>query len=164
MKNNKKKEREYKRYLEEIIFPKEEIKKEDIIQFLQEAQFGPYGIEYRYEKLIEKYPQNSLLNEIERVTKIANCEASIIYYEFEKKMQKDKNNIYTKEYGMKFEITKERTERYKEEKKFLKFARQKCDYDMVEQFAILEEIFHERYTREEWCKDVEILDDESECL
>lgn len=157
------KEEKYKMYIGVIANEDFNIKKDDLIYFLEEYEFAADGSgKYTsYIALKEDYPNCKLIDEIVRVGEIVKHKNNVIWHEAMESLSKDKvfnDGIYNK-----VVITDEDIKEYNNSKKFLEEMKKKFpyDYDASKQYDMLDTTFREKYITKELYKEYyELFNDE----
>lgn len=159
----KSKERKYKLYSKLISNEDYNIKKDDLIYFIEEYEFAPDGSGKftSYISLKEEYPNSKLIDEIVRIGQIIKHKNNVIWHEALKELAKDKefnDGIYNK-----VVLTEKDEKQYKESKTFLEIMKKKFpyDYDVEKQYEMLDTAFREKYISKEIYKEyLELYHDE----
>ncbi len=151
----KSKEEKYKLYIGVISNEECNIKKDDLISFLEEYEFAADGSGKftSYLSLKEQYPNSKLIDEIVRIGKIIEHQNIVIMYKALVEISKDKefnainNNTVV--------ITKDNINEYNQSKIYLEIMKEKYDYDYdaEKQYQILDETFRDKYITEELYKE-----------
>lgn len=157
------KEEKYKIYIEAIISNEIDFNKNDLLYFLDEYEYAVDGSGKftAYTSLKQNYPNSKFINEILRVGEIVKNQEIVNWYEARVELSKDiefnkKNNVV-------YDITVEDTMEYKRAKEFLKECKNKfpIDYDVIQQYEILDQKFKEKYiTREIYKEYAEVFHNE----
>lgn len=151
----KSKEAKYKLYVEVISDENYNIKKNDLICFLEEYEFAADGSGKftSYIELKKDYPNSKLIDEIVRVGEIIKHKEVVKWHEAIAELSKDvefnlKNNVN-------YNITPEDIEQYEKSKRLLETMKEKFpyDYDIEKQYEILDTTFKEKYISKELYKE-----------
>lgn len=151
----KSKEEKYKLYVEVISDEDYNIKKDNLICFLEEYEFAADGSGKftSYIELKKDYPNSKLIDEIVRVGEIIKHKEIVKWHEARVELSKDiefnlKNNVN-------YNITPEDIEQYEKSKRFLETMKEKFpyDYDIEKQYEILDTAFREKYISKEIYKE-----------
>lgn len=147
----KSKENKYKLYVEVISNEDFNIKKDDLICFLQEYEFAADGSGKftSYIELKEQYSNSKLIDEIVRIGEIIKHKEIVKWHEAIVELSKDvKFNLQN---NVNYNITPEDIKHYQASKEFLKNMKEKFsyDYDVERQYEILETVFKEKYITKE---------------
>lgn len=159
----KSKEKKYKIYVGVISNEECNIKKDDLISFLEEYEFATDGNGKftSYLSLKEQYPDSKLIDEIVRIGEIIYHQNIVIMYEALVEISKDEEfNIKNNNTVV---ITKDNTNEYNQSKIYLEIMKEKYDYDYdaEKQYQILDETFRDKYITEELYKEYnELYNDE----
>lgn len=151
----KSKEEKYKLYIGAISKEDYNIKKDDLICFLQEYEFAADGSGKftSYIELKSDYPNSKLIDEIVRIGEIIKHKDIVKWHEARVELSKDvefnlRNNV-------RYNITPEDIEQYEKSKNFLEIMKEKFpyDYDIEKQYEILDTTFREKYISKEIYKE-----------
>lgn len=151
----KSKEEKYKLYIEVMSEENYDIKKDDLICFLEEYEFTADGSGKftSYIELKKDYPNSKLIDEIVRMGEIIKYKDIVKWHEARVELSKDiefnlKNNVN-------YNITSEDVEQYEKSKRFLETMKEKFpyDYDIEKQYEMLDKAFREKYISKEIYKE-----------